>query len=95
MHFMGNELIEVDDDVANSEIYFVAYHRLQRDDGLHDLVFGGRYVDLFERREGVWKIAKRVCVNDWSRVEPVGEVWPEAAEFRQGLRSRDDIAFAR
>ena len=30
-----------------------------------------RYVDQFERRAGVWKIARRVCVFDWQRMDPV------------------------
>ena len=31
-------------------------------------VSGGRYVDRFERRDGRWAIAARVCVRDWAPV---------------------------
>ena len=27
---------------------------------------GGRYIDRFERRDGRWAIAARVCVRDWA-----------------------------
>ena len=29
-------------------------------------VFGGRYVDRFERREGTWGIAVRLCLVEWA-----------------------------
>ena len=28
---------------------------------------GGRYIDRWEKRAGVWKIARRVGVHDWER----------------------------
>jgi hypothetical protein len=38
-----------------------------------DLVAGLRYVDRFEHRNGEWRIAKRVCVFEWRRTDPVGD----------------------
>ena len=39
-----------------------------RVDGIpHDFVFGGRYIDRLERRNGEWRIAKRQVVMDWNR----------------------------
>ncbi|MFT7650624.1 MAG: hypothetical protein ACI8Y4_005398 [Candidatus Poriferisodalaceae bacterium] len=71
-HFMGNMLIEVDGDVARAETYAVAYHHRDNDDGTgKDDVFGIRYVDRFERREGDWKIGHRVVATEWRRVDPV------------------------
>jgi hypothetical protein len=32
-------------------------------------VSGGRYIDRFERREGVWAIAHRVCIRDWAPLQ--------------------------
>ncbi|MFT7598092.1 MAG: hypothetical protein ACI8TP_001013 [Acidimicrobiales bacterium] len=72
MHFMGNMLIEVDNDVAKAETYAVAYHHRIDDDGTgKDDVFGIRYVDRFENRDGDWLIAHRVVATEWRRVEPV------------------------
>lgn len=80
-HFMGNMLIEVDRDVAKAETYAVAYHRREAADGTgKDDVMGIRYVDRFERRGGDWKIAHRVVVTEWRRVDPVA-----------GARGRDHV----
>ncbi len=71
-HFMGNMLIEVDGDVARAETYAVAYHReLLADDSGRDDVWGIRYVDRFELRDGAWKIAYRVVAQEWRRVDPI------------------------
>jgi hypothetical protein len=72
MHFMGNMLIEVDGEQARAETYAVAYHRLTLADGTgKDDVWGIRYVDRFEHRDGAWKIAYRVVAQEWRRVEPI------------------------
>ena len=94
-HFVGNQLIEVEGDVAYSEAYLVALHRFERDGEQYDWVMGGRYVDRFERRGGEWKIADRVTVHDWTRVDPVVETFAFADRFVQGVRSPDDAAYRR
>ena len=74
-HFLGNMLIEVEGETARAETYAVAYHRREAADGTgKDDVMGIRYVDRFERRAGhapEWKIAHRVVVTEWRRVDPV------------------------
>lgn len=35
--------------------------------GKNELIIGFRYLDLFEKREGVWKILDRRLVFDWSQ----------------------------
>lgn len=72
MHFMGNMLIDLDGDVARAETYAVAYHREQLADGSgRDDIWGIRYVDRFEKRDGNWLIAYRVVAQEWRRVDPV------------------------
>jgi hypothetical protein len=56
-------------------------------------VLGGRYVDRFERRDGEWRIAARITVHDWSRIDPVTENFEHAGRFRQGTRSTDDPVY--
>lgn len=72
MHFMGNAVIEVDGDVARAESYVVAYHVVEHEDGSskHDN-WGIRYVDRFERRDGMWRIAYRVVAHEWREMHPV------------------------
>lgn len=96
MHFMGNLYIEVDGDKATSEAYTIAYHRLspvksaKGDRPARDHVVGFRYVDNFERRNGDWKIARRVCVFEWTRTDPVPPGWDFTPEFLRGQASAAD-----
>lgn len=69
-HFLGNSLIEfVDDKTAVVETYYIATQRIPLSDRAIDLDVEvlGRYVDLFEKRDGAWKVAKRRVVYDTSR----------------------------
>lgn len=94
-HYIANELVDLDGDVAFAESYFFAVHRRARKDGTKvDLVFSGRYVDRFERRAGTWRIADRKVVYDRSRVDPVGEEFT-SPEFIAGKRDRSDPVYQR
>lgn len=95
MHTLGNILIELDGDAAHVESYFHAYHRVPRPAGDRDLVVAGRYIDRFERRAEVWKIAVRTVVLEWSRSEPATQPWPSADRFKRGERSRADLVYRR
>lgn len=44
-------------------------------EGETEVILAGRYLDRFERREGVWKIAYRKMVCDWCRTQPVADDW--------------------
>jgi hypothetical protein len=97
MHFLGHILVEVDGNRARSESYAVAYHRLPErgEKPERDYVVGFRYVDDFEARGGEWRIANRVCVFEWSRMDPVpvgsNRFGPE---FVMGSTDGDDPVFA-
>jgi ketosteroid isomerase-like protein len=94
-HYIANELIEVEGDVANCESYFFAVHRRQNRDGTKsDLIFAGRYVDRFERRKGLWKIAHRQVVFDRSRIDKVEKAF-SIEEYVSGERSREDPVYKR
>jgi hypothetical protein len=94
-HMVGNALIEVEGDEAFGEIYFQAYHKVSGDSGFEDLIIAGRYIDRYEKRDGVWKIAYRSERNDWSRTAPTNDVYFDAAP--DGLRGsrRDDAVYDR
>lgn len=69
-HFLGNSLIEfVDDNTAAVETYYIATQRIPLLDRAVDLDVEvlGRYVDLFEKRDGAWKVQQRRVVYDTSR----------------------------
>ena len=74
-------------------MYFQAFHRVVEDGAEKDLFIAGRYVDRYERRDGVWKIAHRAFVMDWNQVAPNASEWEEGmfAELRvRGGRAPDD-----
>ncbi len=69
IHHIGNVLIELYGDQALAETYWLAY-QAWNEGGTHYLRSRfGRYADRFERREGVWKVAHRRVIDDWSKVE--------------------------
>ncbi len=72
MHFMGNQLVDVDGDQGSVETYAVAYHWMGVPAGADDpanVVVGVRYQDSVVRRGEGWLIAHRRVDPDW-RVGP-------------------------
>jgi hypothetical protein len=67
MHVVGNHLAEVVGDVAVAETYGTAVHWGQpADDPRRNFTSGFRYVDHFERRDGVWAVVERFAVREWT-----------------------------
>jgi hypothetical protein len=96
-HVIGNILIEVTGDAAYAESYAVAHHarsgNRRTDEAGRVDVWGGRYVDRLERRGGQWRIARRVCIIDWSiGHSPAGQF---AHTSDQGKRDRSDPSYVR
>ena len=71
-HFCANTIIHVDRNLATSETYGIAQSTSSRDDVLTDSIYGGRYLDQFEKREGTWRILKREYILDWTQQFPNG-----------------------
>lgn len=92
MHFTGNCLIEVTGDAAAVETYGIAFHRSEDPRQELNLITGFRYLDLFERREGAWRIARRVAVTDWCRVDDEAGRFLPAAGLLQGQRGSADAS---
>jgi len=90
MHFIGNQLVELRGDVARAESYGVAYHRKEGGEARQNLTTGFRFVDRFERRDGEWRIARRVATTEWARVERSQDRWPIPDHLRGGSRDRND-----
>jgi hypothetical protein len=76
---IGNTLIEFDPavDKARVETYVVAYLQSEADGEIVDRTVGGRYLDRFERRNGEWRILRRLYVLDWNRNEKSTAIWDE------------------
>jgi hypothetical protein len=82
-HQVGNVLISVAGDTADSETLCTAYHRVRADAPLggmfggtgsaYDLLAGGRYLDQWERRDGGWRIARRRVHSEWRHLRPASD----------------------
>jgi hypothetical protein len=74
-HRISNILIELDSAThARCESYAWAYHNMVVESGRReDVVFGGRYLDRFEKRNGEWRIAHRKLVMDYFQRQPASE----------------------
>lgn len=100
-HQLGPVSIALEGDVAHVETYFTSYHRYGAapppgGNPHEDRIMGGRYVDRFERRGGVWKIAHRKGVNEWLRHEPASDRgFFERPAGERGRRDREDPVYQR
>ena len=97
-HMLGQILIELDPggDSARGEVYFQAFHRIVTNGAEEDLFIAGRYLDRYERRGGVWKMAFRAEVNDWARTEPAADGYFTATPAGlRGARKPRDYSYRR
>ena len=94
-HAIANVLIEFDGHAARSETSFVAYLGREREGGELLDVFGGRYLDRWERREAGWRVADRTTVHDWHTVVLRGDVpFPRPIDaYAQGGWAPDDPSY--
>jgi hypothetical protein len=90
-HMIGNCLIELDGDIAHVETYFMVHKPVAIKDMGHMRVRAGRYLDLFERRAGEWRIKERTVVDDYNMLDPCS-VKPEG--HTHGQFSTDDPVYA-
>lgn len=105
-HQLGNIFIELEDDNAYAETYFTAYHRMRAKgdpkaaehawDTEMDFWVGGRYLDRFQKRDGVWKISHRTGLTDWMRTEPpASQGLVDVPESLAGHRGEKDLVYRR
>jgi hypothetical protein len=101
MHVIGNHYVEFEGpDLAFSEAYYITMNHSLVDEKTEQLfTFWGRYLDRFERRNGEWRTAHRICLHEWNRTERY-EAQPDypgvfAAPFVQGSGKPDDILYNR
>jgi SnoaL-like domain len=62
----------------------------------HDFFCGGRYIDLFEKRGGDWKILKRKITNEWNTVRPTDRITDQGAiahMYLPAMRDQSDWVY--
>ena len=70
-HFIGVSTIDVDGDRATAETRVVLLIRAPLDAMQVDVTCYGRFYDFFVRLSGVWRIQKRIPVNEKDRIDTV------------------------
>ena len=91
-HFTANHTIELDGDTAHGELYFMA--TLARKTGGTD-VAAGRYIDRYEKRDGTWAVADRICMVEWTGLIAEAESAVPSDLFVQGSWDRTDPSYMR
>lgn len=101
VHQVGNSLIEFRGPASAAvETYFTALQRGAGKDGVvRQFLMAGRYCDLFEKRNGEWRVAERAVAYDWvdeqspptaseserfGPRQPIGCAFPDDAVYRIG-----------
>jgi hypothetical protein len=96
-HAISNIVIELAGDVAWVESAFIAAHvrlALEDDQGPGATeTFWGRYLDVFERRDGAWAIVTREVIHDWSERRPIGLPMPSSKLYPAGRRDIRDASY--
>jgi hypothetical protein len=95
-HYLMNQTIDLDGDVAHVETYFMAVIRPLSEDRSEFTV--GRYLDRVEKRDDAWRIAHRLTVVEWSGAmnpAPADTVVPGIEMFAKGTLDRRDPSYAR
>jgi len=107
-HQLGNIFVEIQPGgtVAYTEAYFTAYHRMRAKgdpkaapnawDTEMDWFVAGRYMDRMEKRNGVWKIARRTATTDWQRIEPpAAPNYSAVPRESQPMQGKQDFIYRR
>jgi hypothetical protein len=72
-HVSTGVMVQVKGGSAKSECYGLTVSSAENDQGeLVDFMFGGRYLDELEKRDGQWRISKRCYIADWLHRFPNG-----------------------
>lgn len=99
-HSVSGMIIEVDGPSALAETSFDAgciLHRRTEDGKRQVRVHCGRYLDRFEKRDGVWAIMHRVVVKDYIEVRTISDApdgYPLARNDKEDLvyRMREGVS---
>jgi len=95
LHKLLNHSFDFDGDTAHVETYYFFVGCT----GETNILAGGRYIDRFEKREGVWGMVMRSNFVEWTSAvpamgSPLGEI-PDLAVNGLPSRDRNDPSYQR
>ena len=68
-HVIAGAIFHVQGDYAEGEVHLIAW-LLSAAEPQSETIRHGRYIDRYERRDGVWSILERSIVYDWFETRP-------------------------
>lgn len=80
-HLCTSVMIKVEGLKARGECYGIAVGGRLVDGRMQSNMYGGRYLDEFEKRFGQWRISKRTYILDWSHRFPDAIADTAGADF--------------
>jgi hypothetical protein len=92
-HYVTNHSIDLDGDQAHVESYWICMLKEKGTDSGN--LIGGRYVDRFDRRDGEWKIARRVVVHEWKAAMDFSPMAQFRGDEHWNRRDRSDPSYVR
>jgi hypothetical protein len=93
-HALSNILIELDGNMARVESYFTSTLRYRVKPDVVS-VFGGRYLDRFEKRRTQWLIARRTVIHEWSWTQALPSDSARVVGYPAGRMNKDDPLYQR
>ncbi len=96
-HSISNCVIALNGSQAAVETYVTAYHYRAKEDGPdEEMTYIGRYLDRFECRASVWKIAHRQVCMDWNQNDQASAILdgPPFDGLARGARAPEDPLYA-
>jgi hypothetical protein len=98
MHFIGNQVIEIDGDKATAETYCLAMTRRPQSVTQTDVPMENcsriRYCDQLEKRDGRWGIVDRTAVYDPGWTYAIEDAQPVTDTTVQGIPGMDDYIYS-
>jgi len=92
-HFVTNQTIDIDGDVAHVETYYIAIIKEKGDPETQ--MIAGRYVDRLSRRDGEWRIAMRVVLPEWGAALDSSKMERIFVNKHRGSRDAADPTYER
>ncbi len=75
-HTVTNVLVELESqNLARSECYYLSFARYPAAEPPFETLTLARAIDRMEKRDGVWRIARRTLRWEWNREQPIAETW--------------------
>ena len=93
MHSITNTRFQFDGDRCACASQWHVVHRLAHEGGFTDFLHQGRYLDVWEKRNGEWRILHRVIASDldrWVHTINLGDAVSGPNQTLRGRRGADD-----